>query len=97
MLILCSSIRRSARLEDYYDLTNENRGVALIFNQEYFTGQDRREGTKKDGDDLITVLKKHKFSVRYYPDLKKDEIKDILYKGKTPEIICQKMLIDFVF
>ena len=81
MLILCLSIRRSARLKDYYDFTNENRGVALIFNHEYCTDQKRREGTKKDGDDLITVLKKHKFDTRDYLDLTKNEIRNILIEG----------------
>ena len=70
-------------------MSNDNRGIALIFNHEYFNGQSRREGTQKDCDDLKTVLEKHKFDVRYYMDLKLYEIKDILYNGKTPEIVSQ--------
>ena len=70
-------------------MSNDNRGIALIFNHEYFTGQSRSVGTQKDAHNLKTVLKKHKFEVRYYMDLTKNEISKVLYNGKTPEIICQ--------
>lgn len=65
----------------YYDFSNVNRGIALIFNHEKFNGKDNRKGTKKDGDDLKAVLEGLQFDVRDYMDLKLNEIIDILYNG----------------
>ncbi|CAO1419814.1 unnamed protein product [Diamesa tonsa] len=64
----------------YYDFSNANRGIALIFNHEKFKGKDNRKGTKKDGDDLKAVLKGLQFDVRDYMDLNLNEIINILYK-----------------
>lgn len=70
--------------ELYYDISHANRGVALIFNHEKFDGNDKedRVGTKKDGDDLKAVLQGLQFDVRYYMDLKLEEIRKVLYQGK---------------
>ncbi|CAO1443301.1 unnamed protein product [Diamesa hyperborea] len=61
---------------------HDKRGIALIFNHEKFIDPvySKRKGTKKDGDDLKDVLKKLNFDVRYYMNLKLDEIKQILYE-----------------
>ena len=67
----------------YYDYSNANRGIALIFNHEYFDDKPRKEGTKKDGDDLKAVLEELQFDVRYHMNLKVNDIFDILFKGKT--------------
>ncbi|CAO1443328.1 unnamed protein product [Diamesa hyperborea] len=63
----------------YYDFSNANRGIAIIFNHEKIKGETNRQGTKKDGDDLKAVLKGLKFDVRDYMDLNLNEIIDILY------------------
>ncbi|CAO1421113.1 unnamed protein product, partial [Diamesa tonsa] len=62
----------------HYDFSNVNRGIALIFNHEYFNDKPRRIGAKKDGDDLKAVLKELQFDVKEYMDLKLDEIKKVL-------------------
>ena len=72
--------------ELYYDFSNANRGIALIFNHEKFKDRDNRKGTKKDGDDLKAVLEGLQFDVRDYMDLNLNEIIEILFKGETLEI-----------
>lgn len=67
-----------------YDCLNKNRNVALIFNHESFENVDsKREGTRKDGNDLKNVLQKLQFDVRLYMDLKLNQVRDILHYGKT--------------
>ena len=70
----------------YYDFSNDNRGIALIFNHEKFKGEGNRAGTRKDGDDLKAVLEGLQFEVRDYMDRKLDQILEILYNGKTFQI-----------
>ena len=70
--------------EEYYNFTNANRGIALIFNHIKIAGFDKeRFGTQKDGNDLKAVLKGLQFDVRYHPDFKLDKIRNELTKGKT--------------
>ena len=71
------------RLEDYYDFSNSNRGIALIFNHESFDQYSKRNGTRKDGDDLNEVLTYLQFDVRQHMDLKFNEIKSILSEGES--------------
>ena len=52
-----------------------------------------RVGTKKDGDDLKAVLKGLKFNVRYYVDLKLNDIQNILYNGNILKIQIKIILI----
>ena len=62
------------------------RGIAVIFNQEYFekhTGFKKRDGTDVDLDSLIKSLERLDFKVLYYSDLNKDELIRSLKKGKT--------------
>ncbi|CAO1441769.1 unnamed protein product [Diamesa hyperborea] len=61
-----------------YDMSNANRGVALIFNQE-FKFLDNSQASY-DTDDLKAVLEILQFDVRIYKNLKADEIRKILYE-----------------
>lgn len=68
-----------------YDMTFENRGIALIFNQEYFeknTLHGRRIGTDVDLDALRNSLEKLDFEVMHFSDLRLDEIVKKLEKGE---------------
>ena len=75
---------------------HEHRGIALIFNHENFSG-DKREGTLKDGEDLKAILEGLNFDVRAHIDLKFQQIKDILLKGKTLEIKVEYFMNLFLF
>ena len=61
---------------------HENRGIALIFNHETFSGQSKRNGSSKDGKDLKAALQGLNFNVRVHKDLEFEQIKGILYDGK---------------
>ena len=71
----------------HYNFSNAKRGIAFIFNHESFKDKPRRAGAIKDGDDLKMVLEGLQFEVRYHMDLNLNEIKDILYDGKTKDIV----------
>ena len=70
----------------HYNFSNPKRGIALIFNHETFSDGNKKKGTLKDGKDLKAILEGLNFDVRDYMDLKLEQIKDILYNGKTLEI-----------
>lgn len=80
---LTPSIYNSETETRYYDFSNKKRGVALIFNHVNFKmGREwKRNGSKKDCDDLIRVLKKYEFDVRDFHDQTEKEIKSILFDG----------------
>ena len=84
MLFFLSSNIRFPSLDEYYNLWNDYRGIALIFNHESFkNGYSKRNGTRKDGNDLKNVLQKLQFDVRQHMDLKFNEIKSILSEGES--------------
>lgn len=68
--------------EVYYDISNINRGIAIIFNHESFESEEIRHGTRKDGDDLKSVLVGLQFDVRMYMNLNADRVRDVLRSGK---------------
>ena len=77
-------IKVSIHTEDeYYDTTNQNRGIALIFNQLNFASMKSRSGTGKDRDYIAKVLKKMEFEVRIYNDLRKKELLNVLVESKV--------------
>lgn len=61
--------------EKYYDFTNSNVGLALIFNQNEFEKEAERKGSTKDVEDLSNVLTKIGFDVKIYIDLTVNQIK----------------------
>lgn len=64
--------------ERYYDCTNSNIGVAVIFNQMNFKVEQERGGSQKDTDDFKNVLLKKGFDVKVYNDSSVSAIKRIL-------------------
>lgn len=52
----------------YYDFSNENVGMALIFNQVKVKGESERKGSQKDADDLNKVLSSIGFDVQVHND-----------------------------
>uniref|UniRef100_A0A1B0CYU0 Caspase n=1 Tax=Phlebotomus papatasi TaxID=29031 RepID=A0A1B0CYU0_PHLPP len=58
---------------EYYDMTNKNRGVAIILNHKEFKRMPTRLGTKE-------VFKKIGFTVRTFDDLTRKEVRNILEK-----------------
>ena len=75
---------------------HENRGIALIFNHETFSG-DKRDGTIKDGEDLKAILERLNFVVTVHMDLKFQQIKDILHDGKTVKLEVEYFMSLFFF
>lgn len=67
--------------ERYYDFTNSKVGIALIFNQMKFKGEQDRKGSKKDADDLKEVLSNIGFNVDVCDDYTVAAIKQKLLKG----------------
>lgn len=68
--------------ERYYDFTNTNVGLALIFNQNTVKGEHERIGSRKDATDLNTVLSNIGFDVKVFNDLTVSEIKKQLLTSK---------------
>ena len=64
-----------------YDMSNANRGIALIFDKEFNNDYNFKLNMNTKG--FKSVLEKLYFDVRYYKDLKADEIRNVLYDGKT--------------
>ena len=71
-------------LDDYYDFTNDKRGVALLFNNEFkgIPGLERG-GSEKDCADLKTVLENLKFKVHVFKNLRLNQMRKELYECKT--------------
>ncbi|KAG5684558.1 hypothetical protein PVAND_013783 [Polypedilum vanderplanki] len=70
-------------IEREYDMNNEHRGIAVIFNHENFeyeTFQSQRQGTHFDLDRLRETLQKLDFDVREFTDLRRDAIMKNLKK-----------------
>ena len=73
-------IQRSRNTENLcYNMSNANRGIALIFNHPY--KHLNNYGVNIDADNLKSVLGKLNFDVRYHFNLNSDDIKDVLKKG----------------
>lgn len=68
--------------ERYYDFTNENVGVALIFNQVNFKGEKERKGSTKDAQDLKEVLTSLGFRAEIFTDFTVYEIENLLHTGR---------------
>ncbi|XP_039434650.2 caspase-1-like [Culex pipiens pallens] len=80
--------------EEFYNTTHKYRGVALVFNHENFSKESWREGTNKDRDDIVQVLKDLKFSVFVHNDLKKAEVLETLEKwSKKDHTDCDCLMI----
>lgn len=96
--IVSSKIQICAKYDDFYNLTHENRGVAIIFNHEYYddTKYPTREGTNLDRDRLIGTFTDLEFDIRVYNDLKYGEIYTVLNKGKN-KIVVRNLLMAIEF
>jgi hypothetical protein len=64
--------------ERYYDFTNSYVGVALIFNQSKFKGDDERKGSNKDTEDLRKVLSDIGFAVEICDNYSTRKIHEVL-------------------
>lgn len=67
----------------YYDFTNENVGIALIFNQVRFKNEQERKGSNKDAEDLREVLSNIGFDVRLHTDFTVQQIKNEVLNSKS--------------
>ncbi|XP_065084024.1 caspase-like [Ochlerotatus camptorhynchus] len=67
-------------LDEYYDTTNNRRGVALVFCHMNFSSMVKRNGTDKDRDDICNVLYGLDFEVRVFDDLSENEVLETLKK-----------------
>ncbi|XP_065084025.1 caspase-like [Ochlerotatus camptorhynchus] len=65
-------------LDEYYDTTNNRRGVALVFCHMNFSSMAKRNGTDKDRDDICNVLYGLDFEVRVFDDLSRKEVLETL-------------------
>ncbi|XP_055299000.1 caspase-1-like [Sitodiplosis mosellana] len=63
-----------------YNMCHKKRGLALIFNHEYFSKQRQRRGTHIDRDRLHDTFKSLDFKVKIYENKTKLEILAILQK-----------------
>lgn len=62
-------------------MCHKKRGLALIFNHEYFDTQRKRRGTHIDRDRLRDTFKSLDFKVKIHEDKTKSQILAILQKG----------------
>lgn len=65
-------------LDEYYDTTNDRRGVALVFCHMNFSTMAKRNGTDKDRDDICRVLDDLDFDVRVFNDYSRKELLETL-------------------
>lgn len=78
--------------ERYYDFSNENVGMALIFNQVKVKGESERKGSQKDADNLSEVLSSIGFDVKVYNDFTVRQIGNKLVESKFSCIKNLKIL-----
>ncbi|XP_052903201.1 caspase-1-like [Anopheles moucheti] len=64
----------AAEIDDRYDTSHPNRGLAIIINQVQFHGMAEREGSDKDRDSISSVLSGIGFDVREFDDLKRKKL-----------------------
>lgn len=64
------------RNERYYKMNHEKRGLAVIFNHEFFSanGMRQRAGTKVDCENLAAQLKRLHFDVEVFTDYDLKEV-----------------------
>jgi hypothetical protein len=72
--------------ERYYDYTNKNLGIAIIFNQMKFRDEETRKGSEKDARDLKEVLDGLGFHTEVCPDLTTSEIRLLLQEREYTKI-----------
>lgn len=84
-----TSTAEAPKIENHPPFNSEfenckHRGIALIFNHQYFLNgrKTRRTSTNKDRDRLVKVLESLHFNVVVYDDFTLKEIKRVLKKGK---------------
>lgn len=67
----------------YYKMDHEKRGLALIFNHEFFKDDDinPRSGTNVDCENLTSTLKSFGFEVRHFHNLTYQSIFSYLEEG----------------
>ncbi len=77
---------------DAYPMFKPQRGLALIINNKYYVGFQRREGTDKDRDGLASLWRKLHFNVIIENDLSADGIKEKVQEFSNDEsqamILC---------
>ncbi|KAL1518296.1 hypothetical protein ABEB36_001938 [Hypothenemus hampei] len=66
--------------DECYDMNHKNRGIALIFNHQYFDNPlfGERRGTERDGNALEGVFKALGFHVEIYDDYTRNKIFEVL-------------------
>ncbi|XP_071828706.1 caspase-6-like [Apostichopus japonicus] len=64
-----------------YDMQQQTRGFAHIFNNDIFQKMDDRKGTRKDRDNLKETFTNLGFKVRVHDDYTASEIRDILLEA----------------
>lgn len=74
--------------DKYYDYTNSNVGIAVIFNQIRFKGEAERKGSTKDAKDLREVLANMGFSVEICDDFTTKQIHEVLSERELKNIFC---------
>lgn len=74
--------------ERYYDFSGKNMGVALIFNQVRFKGEQERKGSQKDADDLSGTLSAMGFDVKVFTDYTYKKIKTQLNASELIISLC---------
>ena len=85
---LCNEMRIFPRLQlpdtvlhFEYDMNNDHRGIALVFNHEHFIDQKQRVGAHHDTAHLKKTLENLAFDVNIFNDLRSGEIIEELKKG----------------
>lgn len=75
--VACMSVDRNSA---YYKMSHKRRGMAIVFNHEYFDIQSlkRRNGTNVDRDNLKRTMKDLGFEVEVHDNLKSKDITKIL-------------------
>ncbi|XP_012789125.2 caspase-6-like [Sorex araneus] len=72
--------------EEKYKMNHKTRGLALIFNHQYFDSlldlRDRR-GTYVDRDNLCRRFRELGFEVKCYDDLKAEDVQSKMYEAST--------------
>lgn len=85
------------RNAEEYNMNHKKRGLALIFNHEFFDipSLENRKGTNVDCEKLKKTFKSLDFEVSTYKDCKLREFLDHIDKGKR--ITCYKKCPYFVY
>lgn len=68
-------------LQYEYDMSHDHRGIAMIFNHEFFDKNEKRDGTNSDRNRLNISLERFGFDVQIFDDFSSDKIEKELRTG----------------